>query len=81
MSTIVRRSSGRIPLPRWNSRKGWMGGEPNRLYAFTCRQTGIVKIRPVYDTGSGPECDVRPATRAEAERDWQSPLNPGWKVT
>lgn len=71
----------RIKAPRWSDRKGWVGGDPRRLYAFTCKHTGAVEVKPGNaGTAVGPHCDVRPATRAEAERRWQRPLHRDWKV-
>lgn len=73
----------KIKIPRWDDRKGWTGGELHRLYAFTCLHTGQVQIRPAGlrpGDSPGPNCDVRPARRAEAEEGWQRPLHSGWKV-
>jgi len=77
--------SKRVKLPRWDDRRGWTGGDSRTLYAFTDRLTGrLYAVRPgggrrIADAG-GPNADVRLATRAEAERLWQSPLHAGWKV-
>jgi hypothetical protein len=76
--------SKREKLPRWDDRHGWRGGDSRTLYAFTDRRTGkLYAVRPggrtIADAG-GPEADVRLATRAEAERLWQSPLHAGWRV-
>lgn len=71
-----------IPLPRWTDKHGWRGGDSRTLYAFTDQRTGETLVRPVYAYhGTGPPVvTVRPATRNEAERLWQSPLHSGWKV-
>ena len=70
-----------IPLPRYSDRHGWQGGERHRLYAFVDKRTGHVRVAPVYSARTiGPEVTVRPATRSEGERLWQSPLHPDWKV-
>ena len=71
-----------IPLPRWSDRRGWSGGDPKRLYAYVDRLTGQVHVRPGGAKWASliGNAEVRPATRAEAERGWQNPLNPGWKV-
>lgn len=68
-------------LPRFSDKKGWHGGSKNTLFAFTDQRTGHMVVRPVYDVkGWRPAADVRLATRAEAEKHWQSPLHSGWKV-
>lgn len=74
-------------LPKYNEKRGrWVGGEKDRLYAFTDPRTGRTLVRPVHTTGGiGPVAIVRPAKRSEAERDdaaggWQNPLHKGWKV-
>ncbi len=70
-----------ILLPRYSEREGWKGGEKNRLYAFKDKRTGKEFVRPVHMTSEfGPAMSVRPATRAEAEALYQSPLHSGWKV-
>jgi hypothetical protein len=86
---IAHALSKRMILPRYDARRGWIGGDTRTLYAFTDRRTGkVYAVRPgggsgrhatVADVG-GSEADVRIATRAEAERLWQSPLHAGWKV-
>ena len=71
-----------MALPRWNSKKGWVGGDTRTLYAFTDPDTGAVAVRPgPGKTGRihfGARARVRVATRAEAEAHWQKPLHPGW---
>lgn len=74
-------------LPKYNFAKGyWMNGHPSTLYTFVDRQTRQFIVRPgergrhTIGPAIGPECDVRVATRAEAEEKWQNPLNPGWTV-
>lgn len=66
---------------RFDSRRGWVGLDGRTLYAFTDKRTSSVVVRPGNQTGGiGPEVDVRVATRAEAEKHWQSPLHAGWKT-
>lgn len=79
---IAKSLSRGTQLPRWNGRKGWVGGDSRTLYAFTDRLNGEVVVHPggYPQTHVGPNADVRLATRAEAERLWQSPLHSGWKV-
>lgn len=82
---VTGRRSNPARLPRWDSRKGWIGGDTRTLYAFTDRRTGRVVVMPgpgtrFGSTAVGDFADVRPATRDEAERLWQSPLHSGWKV-
>lgn len=73
-------------LPKWNDKKGWMGGDSRRLYAYIDRLTGKITVWPGSSGLShspakvGPNADVRPATRAEAVKHWQDPLHVGWKV-
>ena len=73
-------------LPRYDERRGWVGGDSRTLYAFTDRRTGSVSVYPGGGVGKklvmhvGPEADVRLATRSEAESSWQRPLHVGWKV-
>jgi hypothetical protein len=73
-------------LPRYDEKRGWIGGDSRTLYAFTGRRTGAVEVYPGGGSGKkllmhwGPEADVRIATRDEAERLWQNPLHAGWKV-
>lgn len=73
-------------LPRYDERRGWIGGDSRTLYAFTDRRTGDVFVYPGGGAGkkllmhAGPEADVRVASRSEAESLWQSPLHVGWKV-
>jgi hypothetical protein len=72
-------------LPRYNQSCRWEGGDSRTLYAFIDKRTGTVKVRPGALSehavcGIGPECDVRIATRTEAETHWQNPLHSGWKV-
>lgn len=79
----MRRS--RIPVPRW-TQSGWRGGDSHRLFTFTDRQTGRRVVHPGNQglrhsaIPVGPSASVRPATRAEGEQFWQSPLHAGWKV-
>lgn len=69
------------PLPRWDGKRGWHGGDGRRLYAFEDRRTGLMKVAPGDQCDHiGSHCTVRPATRSEAVAEWQNPLNPGWKV-
>lgn len=80
------RRRGSIPLPKWSDKHGWKGGDSHRLFTFTDRRTGRKVVRPgnrglrFGDTSVGDHATVRPATRAEAEALWQSPLHTGWKV-
>lgn len=70
-------------LPKYSERRGWVGGDKNVLYAFEDKRTGHVLVRPrehLGGSGPGPDVFVRVATRAEAERLWQSPLHSGWKT-
>jgi hypothetical protein len=69
-------------LPRWNESKGWIGGDSHTLYAFTDRLTGKISVQHggYPQTHVGPNATVRVATRAEAEREWQKPLSPAWKI-
>ncbi len=70
-----------IQLPRYTPKSGWKGGDTKRLYAFVDKYTHQIIVRPGgKNVGIGPEVKVRPATRAEAEKHWQSPLHDGWKV-
>jgi hypothetical protein len=71
--------------PTFNFERGcWMNGHPGTLYTFIDKRTGHFVVRPGergrHATGIGPECQVRVATRSEAEEKWQSPLNPAWYV-
>ncbi len=74
-------------LPRYDERRGWVGGDSRTLYAFVDRRTGRVGVNPGGGAGKqllmnwGPEAVVRVATHAEAESLYQSPLHAGWKVT
>lgn len=71
-------------LPRYNSRRGWTGGNSRVLYLFRDKLTGKKIVRP----GGGPRkkllgapgsnATVRVATRGEAEQYWQKPLHAGW---
>ena len=76
----------KVVLPRYDDRRGWIGGDSKTLYAFTDRRTGSVAVYPGGGAGKklamhvGPEANVRLATRSEAESLWQSPLHAGWKV-
>lgn len=54
-------------------------GDSTTLYHFTDQHTGRVFVRPPM-AGIGPACDVRVATRVEAETLWQCPLHTGWRV-
>ncbi len=68
-------------LPRYSAKLGWHGGAKKTLFAVTDERTGHVIVRPREDMRSvGPAVTVRVATRAEAEKHWQSPLHAGWKV-
>lgn len=80
---IAESLSRKVSLPHWNGRKGWVGGDSRTLYAFTDKSMGRVEVYPGGSPSHvhvGPEATVRLATRAEAERLWQSPLHVGWKV-
>ena len=84
---MAKSSQGKkIGLPRYDERRGWIGGDSRTLYAFTDRRTGRVFVYPGGGAGKkllmhvGPEADVRRATRSEAESLWQTPLHAGWKV-
>lgn len=69
-------------LPKYSDKRGWYGGDEYALYCFEDNRTGRIKVSPVYCAGGiGPEVSVRVATREEAEKYWQNPLNPSWKVT
>lgn len=74
------RAPGPGPLPRFDPRKGWVGGDRNTLYAFVDQATGETVVCP----GGGPcgigRATVRVARRDEAERLWSYPLNPSWRV-
>jgi hypothetical protein len=73
---------GAIPLPRYDQRKGWHGGDPRTLYAFVDQRTGATTVCPGGGRacGVGPAATARVATRREAEEHWQFPLNRGWRV-
>lgn len=69
-----------MALPSYG-KNGWSGGDSRTLYTFRDKRTGSVTVRPGGDArGVGPECDVRVATKAEAEAHWQNPLHSGWKT-
>ena len=70
-----------IPLPRYNDKRGWLGGDPKRLYTFIDERTGHITVRPGRWPGGGigPAVTVRPATRSEAQENWQT-NSQGWKV-
>lgn len=76
----------KVSLPRYDERRGWVGGDSKTLYTFTAHRTGAVGVYPGGGAGKkllmhwGPEADVRLATRPEAEEHWQSPLHAGWNV-
>ncbi len=76
----------RIPVvPRYDERKGWVGGDTRTLYAFIDRTTGATVVHPGTGRGAsthrtGSDADVRVATRAEALQHWQDPLHTGWTV-
>lgn len=71
-----------MALPRWNSKKGWIGGDTRTLYAYTDKRTNRVTVRPgpgtrFGDTAVGDHATVRVATRAEVDAsDWPK----GWKT-
>ena len=76
-----RARAARRNLPRYDERRGWCGGDGRTLYAIEDERTGSVTVRPAgLMSNIGPAATVRVATRAEAERLWQSPLPTGWKV-
>ena len=65
----------------YTKRKGWQGGMGTALYAITDKRTGAVTVRPGnWMNGIGPEVTIRVATRAEADKHWQSPLHTGWII-
>lgn len=68
----------KIAIPKYDSKRGWTGGDSRVVYAFTDRRTGVTKVAPVQHAESiGPEVEVRPATRMEAwDNDYKSS---GWK--
>lgn len=78
------RTAAHFALPTWDENKGWVGGAPGVVYAFVCRLTLNACVYPARDIGgarmnppSGPNADVRIATRAEADAaGWVR----GWKV-
>lgn len=71
----------RVKMPRYSEARGWHGGDDRALYAFVGRATGAIIVAPIYcGRYVGPDCDVRLATRSEAEKHWQMPLHGGWKV-
>jgi hypothetical protein len=77
----------KAPLPQYSARRGWVGGDSRTLYAFTDTRTGTVHVQPGGGRGKklmrgagGSAQRARLATRAEAEKHWQSPLHVGWKV-
>lgn len=79
---VVRALAKANKLPRYDERKGWIGGDPRTLYAFTGNVTGEVVVQPGGGArGIGPTATVAVATRAQAEKHWQSPLHAGWKVS
>lgn len=82
--TRARRNPERVTLPKYRAERfGWTAGDRRRLYTFVDPRTGAMSVRPggrTIDQAGGPVQTVRPATRAEAEKLWQSPLHPGWKV-
>ncbi len=55
-------------LPKWNERKGWIGGDSRTLYLWTDTRTGKSVVRPVKQFHGGDANKVRIATRSEAER-------------
>lgn len=71
-------------FPRWTKANGWIGGSMRTLYVFTDRRNGDKVVSPGRASvdyphiPAGPACQVRVATRNEAEQYWQSPLHPGW---
>lgn len=73
-------------LPRYDARRGWIGGDNRTLYTFTDRSTRLKVVHPGGGTGKkvlanmGPEMDVRVASQIEAEELWQRPLHSGWNV-
>jgi len=79
---IAESLSKKEALPRWNPKKGWVGGNSKTLYTFTDNITDSIAVAPggYPHVHVGPNAEVRMATRAEAEMLWQSPLQAGWKV-
>lgn len=75
-----------MALPRWDDKKGWVGGDSRTLYAFVDKRTGNVRVAPgggprgKVSGAGGDHADVRIATRAEGEKHWQDPLHSGWKT-
>lgn len=76
------------PSPKYDPKRGaWYGGDRKTLYTFTDPATGNMVVRPGGGVSkssvllAGPQARVRIATKAEAERLWQSPLHSGWLVT
>lgn len=72
------------PLPRWNPRKGWIGGDTRTLYALTDRLTKRVSIHPGGGITAGDNADVAIATREQAlavkDDDGARYWPKGWKV-
>jgi hypothetical protein len=82
----VTKARKKASLPRYDARRGWVGGDTRTLYTFTADRTGAVGVYPGGGSGKkllmhwGPEANVRIATRPEAEEHWQRPLHAGWNV-
>ncbi len=75
----------RITLPKWNPKRGWVGGNSLTLYAFIDKITGKKVVRPGGGArkkllgAPGDNASVRVATCGEARKLWQDPLHAGWK--
>jgi len=69
-------------LPRYSEKRGWHGGAKKVLFTLTDPNVpSWMAVRPAQNMRSmGPGVHIRVATRAEAEKHWQHPLHPGWKV-
>lgn len=87
MSRHARCAAPSTPLPKWNPRKGWVGGDARTLYAFTDRLTGRVSVHPISAYGRTPvgdNADVAIATREQAlavkDADGGRYWPKGWKV-
>lgn len=73
--------------PRYDAKRGWIGGDSRTLYAFVDSFANQLYVCPgggpnkKLTCGIGPSVDeVRVATKAEATRLWQDPLHSGWKT-
>ena len=78
----IEKAEPKMKMPKYTEGRGWTGGEKDRLYHLTDKRTGQKWVKDIGNMrGTGPEVEVRHATRAEAEEMHQKPLHPGWKVS